>query len=118
MHAQKNELILYFHSAKKEDRTVRAYALSLDKHKLNERDLAHEPLTNTQLAGLAADLSIPVKDLLDPGVDIIHHDYSDEDLLTMMAHDHTLIRTPIAYLGDRVFFVASEYALIKEDLDI
>lgn len=116
MHAEPNELILYLNSSKKEDRAIRAYALTLNHHKLNERDLAHEQITQMQLAGIASDLNVSIHGLLDPGVDTKHHDFDEETLLSMMARDHSLIRTPIAYLDDRTFFVESEFQLIREEM--
>ena len=123
MEAQNNEILLIYNSEKSQDRKAKGYADSLKDHVLNERDVMQKTLTETQLAEIATDLHVPVQELIDENSDyylteLKDKSFSDQELTKIMVNNPDVIKTPIAYIGSRAFFVGSSYDFVKQDLEI
>ncbi|MTI20015.1 hypothetical protein E1176_03175 [Fulvivirga sp. RKSG066] len=123
MKTKENEILLFYNSNKQTDKEIKGYAESAGSHKLNDRDVSKANLTERQLAEVASDLGVAVNDLLDKHdekymSDIKGGNYSDDELLKLMKQNPSLIKTPIAYMDGKTFFVDSQYRFVKEDIDI
>ena len=117
------ELKLYYNSSKMEDREVLAYAESFRHLVVNEKDISRDLFTETQIKEIADDMNVDIIDLIDHNsslyIDQVKgHDYSDNQLLKIMRKNPSIIKTPIAKIGKRVYHIKSHYELIPEDLDI
>lgn len=122
METQPNELKLYYNSNKKRDRETKGYAESLDV-RLNDRDLSKSNLTPRQFAELAESMKLSVHDLLDQQADyyiseLKDKDFTDDEWLKLLNSNADLVKTPIALLGNKVYYVESPFNLIPEDLNI
>lgn len=123
MKAEENEILLIYNSEKQQDRKTKGYADSLKDHALNERDLLTDNLTETQIAEIAGDMNVELVDLVDKNSDLYMQEYknksfSDDELTKILARNPEMIKTPIAYMGSRAFFVESAYDLVNQDFDI
>ncbi|MEX2336335.1 MAG: ArsC/Spx/MgsR family protein [Fulvivirga sp.] len=123
MKPRDNEILLIYNSEKQQDRKTKGYADSLKNHALNERDITRNNLTETQLAEIAMDMHIEISELMDKNSELYmsqlkDKSFSDEELTKLMVKNPDLIKTPIAYMGSKVFFVGSSYDFVNEDFDI
>lgn len=123
MKAQNNEILLFYNSEKQQDRKTKGYADSLKDHVLNEKDVMNGILTKTQLAEIAKDMNVEVSDLVDKNSEyymqnLKNSSFSEDELTTLMVKHPEIIKTPIAYMGSKVFFVGSAYDFVNEDFDI
>ena len=100
---KKRELKFIYNSQKKRDREGYGLITALEKHIINELDISRNKMTETQLAELADVLKVPIPELVDSGAD--HYtdkikSLSDQDTLTMIHEDMTLLKTPIVIRED------------------
>lgn len=123
MKPKDNEILLIYNSEKQQDRKTKGYADSLKNHALNERDVLSDNLTETQLAEMANDMHVEISELIDKNSEFYMNQlkgksFSDDQLTKLMVKNPELIRTPIAYLGSKAFFVGSSYDFVNQDFDI
>lgn len=123
IHNETGELTLIYNSDKHDDKKARGYVESLQGFKIKTIDLAHESITETQLAEIADKLNCAIEDMLDPSFDdhiSVHKEglkmMDRQSLLTLMTHDRKLILTPIAIIGKRAYKFGSGYGFIKEKM--
>jgi arsenate reductase-like glutaredoxin family protein len=121
----KNELTLIFHSSKDNDKKARAFSASLPDYKVKVIDLKREELTETQVAEIAGQMHIPIKDLVDTTYEEVGKndtrakDLTDEGILTTLVENPMLLKTPIIMFSDgRCFHPPSSYDLIKEGMEV
>ncbi len=87
-----------------------AYAKSLREYVVKERDIARDPLTETQLKRVADRLGVAVSELVDRQSDAYQDKYqsssiSEDHLLIALKNEPQLLRTPIAVYPDSAEFV-------------
>jgi len=123
IHNEPTELTLIYNSEKSDDKKARGYVESLQGFKIKTIDLAHESITETQLAEIADKLNVKIEEMLDPTYDdhvSVHTEglklMDRQSLLTLMTHDRKLISTPIAIIGKLAYKFGSGYALIREKM--
>ena len=123
MKAKDNEILLIYNSEKQQDRKTKGYASSLNEYALNERDVMTDHITETQLAEIANDIGVPLSDMIDKNSEMYMEElkeksFADEELTKLMVKNPELIKTPIAYVGSKVFFVGSSYDFVKQGIEI
>ncbi|MBL3655459.1 arsenate reductase family protein [Fulvivirga sediminis] len=123
MKAEKNEILFFFNSEKQQDRKARGYADSVENHKLNEKEINQDHLTETQIAEIADDMGVSIVELVDKNSgyyldELKDKDISDTELATIMAKNPGVIKTPIAYMGKHVFFVENAYSFVQQDIEV
>ena len=118
-----NELTLILHSVKDNDKKAQAFAASLPDYKVKVIDLKRDSLTETQLAEIAGQMKVPVKELVDTtyedaGNEDTHiQEMSDEDILTALIANPRLLKTPIVVLsGGECFHLMTSYDVIRQDM--
>lgn len=121
MNIDKKELLFIYNSQKNSDRTALSYAEAIKEYKLKEFDISKDFFTELQLKEIASILKVQPKEMIDTTSDIYHDKYaksslSETDLLTVLKHEPSMMRTPIALYHDRGEFVTSPYGFIKKDL--
>jgi arsenate reductase-like glutaredoxin family protein len=123
IHNEPTELTLIYNSEKSDDKKARGYVESLQGFKIKTIDLAHETITETQLAEIADKLNVKIEEMLDPTYDdhiSVHTEglklMDRQSLLTLMTHDRKLISTPIAVIGKLAYKFGTGYALIREKM--
>ncbi len=122
MKVSKNELLLIYDSENHEDKKALGYAQSLQHHKLKEKDIRKEPLTDTQVEEIIEALGIAPEDIMDKQSEIYQKEYAHVsleryDILTAVSKNPELMRTPIAIREHTAKFVGTSYEFIKEDMD-
>lgn len=122
MKAKENEILLIYNSEKYEDRKAKGYADTMKDHALNERDIAKNNLTETQIAEIARNMNVDMSELIDKNSDTyLHHlkdkGFSESELTKLMVKNPDLIKTPIAYIGSKSFFVKSAYDFVNADFE-
>lgn len=120
---QKNEVKFLYNSSKKQDRVAYGYAMALNKHKINELDVAKTPLTSTQISQLAQTLHVPIIQLFDENAagyrdNVKGKDMDDHDLLTILKEEPDNLRTPIMVFREKAIFLESEYDTNSMDIAI
>ena len=120
---KKNEIKFLYNSGKKDDREAYAYALSLNKHKINEVDVARTELTSTQISELAQKLNIPIIELFDQNSsyyrdNIVGKDMNEQDLLTILKAEIDCLKTPIMVYEDKAVILESKYDTNNIDMAI
>lgn len=119
---KKQELKFIYNSQKKRDREGYGLITALEKHVINELDISKNKMTETQLAELADSLKVSIFELVDPGADRYTEEIkslSDNDVLTMVHQDMTLLKTPIIVREDgSAIFLLTPFDLHPIDLDI
>lgn len=123
MKAKNNEIVLIYNSEKQKDKEVLGYAESLKDHKLNDKDISKSQLTERQIAEIANDLNREVIEIVDDAsekfkTEIKGKDFADEQLLKLLAENPDLLTTPVAYMNDEAFVVASQYSFVNKGLDV
>ena len=123
MTKMKKEMKLYYNSQKKRDREVLGYAEALRHFVINDRDISKANLTETQYKELADGMNAPVMELVDKNAGLYMdemkgHDFEEEELLKLLTNNPSLVKTPIAVIGDVVYHVKSPFELIPKDLEI
>jgi arsenate reductase-like glutaredoxin family protein len=119
----KNEIKFLYNSGKKDDREAYGYALSLNKHKINELDVARTQLTSTQLSELAQKLNIPIIELFDEKSSYYRDNVSGKDidengLLTILKAEVVCLKTPIMIYENKAVFLESKYDTNTIDMAI
>jgi arsenate reductase-like glutaredoxin family protein len=120
---KKNEIKFLYNSQKKDDREAYGYAISLDKHKINELDVTKTPLTSTQLSELAIKLGVPIIELFDKKSsyyrdNIAGKDLEDADLLTVLKEEITCLKTPIMISAEKAAILESKFDTNTIDMTI
>ena len=115
------EITFIYNSNQIKEKEAYGYASSLGQHKINEWDLYKKPITNRQLADIAKKLDVNVDDLLNKNSELYQDkisgkDYDEQDLLTMMTENISIIRTPILLHTNHAKFIDSPYELNKMDM--
>ncbi|UII24768.1 hypothetical protein LVD15_15770 [Fulvivirga maritima] len=123
MKAENNEILFFFNSEKQQDRKARGYADTVENHQLNEKEINKDHLTETQIAEIADDMGVRMVDLIDKNSgyyldELKDKDISDSELATIMAKNPEVIKTPIAYMGSKAFFVEDAYSLVQQGLEM
>jgi arsenate reductase len=121
MNIDKKELLFIYNSQKTTDRTALSYAEPIKEFKLKEFDISKDFFTELQLKEIASLLKVQSKELIDTTSDVYRDKYansklSETDLLTVLKHEPSMMRTPIALYHDRGEFVTSSYDFIKKDM--
>jgi len=73
-------------------------------------DLMKEPITPRRLEELAGELNCSARDLVNEQSEKFKNEYlnsdlSEEDWLTVLAHNHDMIRLPIVVKDDKAIFI-------------
>lgn len=117
------ELTIIYHSEKADDKKARGYAEPLDKYVIKWIDLAHDNITETQLAEVSNMMNCEISDLMDitfsDGKKEVREQLKSmgkEDTLKMLVKNKLLIKTPIVVIGSRAYYYGSGYYLIKEGM--
>jgi len=123
MKPQENEILLIYNGRKTQDSKVLGYASSVQKYKVNERNIDKNPLTETQLIKVANDMGLQVLDLIDKTSDtylneIKDQSFSNEEMLKIVRQHPEILKTPIAMLNGTVFFVHSAYDFVNKGIEI
>src|SRR5688572_17686210 len=111
------QIIFIYHSEKNVDRQTLAYAKS-NHLKIREVDLAKETFTPTMLLELTNKVNLPLRDLIDKDHEDIRNkaqlgDWEDDDLLKIIERDFTVLKTPIAMLGDNILVLETPTDILK-----
>lgn len=120
---KKNEIKFLYNSTKKDDREAYGYAVSLNKHKINELDVTKTKLTPTQLAELAQKLNVSIIELFDENSsyyrdNIAGKDLEEDDLLTILKEEPGSLKTPIMISSEKAVFLGSKYDTNAIDMAI
>ncbi|HLT08463.1 MAG TPA: hypothetical protein VK014_13110 [Cyclobacteriaceae bacterium] len=120
---KQNEIKFVYNSGKKDDREAYGYAQSLNKHKINELDVARTPLTSTQISELAQKLNVPIIELFDEKSsyyrdNVAGKDMDDNDLLTILKSEVDCLKTPIMVYENKAVFLESKYDTNNIDIAI
>lgn len=110
------EYLFIYNSNKLEDKTAKAYALSIKAVSINERDIHKDHLTEQQIAEVAQLLQVEISELYDAKELASYEKLSDADLIKLLSNDPSKMKTPIILSKEKSFFVESSYELIKEQL--
>jgi arsenate reductase (glutaredoxin) len=121
MKALKNEIKLIYNSSRMEEKRAVGYAEALKDHKLLTIDVTKENITETQLAELADQLGVNVKQLVDEQSALYMDEYADKDfedaeLLRVLSQNLEMLKTPIALKDGEASFVTASYDFIKQDM--
>ena len=119
----KEEIKFIYNSKKLTDRRALGYVTALDKHVINEFDVAKNRLTETQLAQLANRLNEPIEKLIDTsheryGSEIEGKELSEQDILTVITNDYSMLNTPIIQIGEQAYVMTSSYDTNRVDMAI
>lgn len=111
------QITFIYNSKKNTDRQTLAYAKS-NPIQIREVDLAKETFTPTMLLELMDKISMPLQDLIDkdhPDIEksAKNGDFEEEDLLKIIEKDFTVLKTPIAFLGDNIVIVNTPTDILK-----
>ncbi|UII24124.1 arsenate reductase family protein [Fulvivirga ligni] len=123
MKAEEKEILFIYNSEKQEDRKAFGYADSIDGFALNDKDVNKVKITETQLAEIADDMGVAVVQLVDENSEYYMNELkgksiNDSELTTILSKNPQAIKTPIAYLGKKAFFVDSAYSFVKQGIEI
>lgn len=107
------EYILIHNSNKLEDRQAIGYFRSKKDIELNEKDIYYDMLTEKQILEVADKLDIDLSELLVSDLKG-RENFSDEELLKLMANNPDNFKTPIVISKEKSYIVDSPLNLIKE----
>ena len=121
-----NEITLIFHSDKDKDKKMRAFVETISTFKIKTLDLKRVTLTQTQLAEIANNLKVEVKDLIDETyMDTVkgetkegEQSMSPNDMLTLICNNFLLLDTPILSLGIDAYHYQSAYSIRERRFNI
>lgn len=117
MMIRKEEYLFLYNSNQIEDKVALGHALAFKEKKLNQRDIHKDHLTPKQVVDVANLLNLSAKDLLLENIRATLDQFSEDDLIRLMADDPSKMKTPIILSLDNSFIVSSSYELIKEKLE-
>ena len=123
MKAEEKEILFIYNSEKQEDRKARGYAETVDGYALNDKDVSKVKITETQIAEIADDMGVTVVQLVDENSEYYMNELKDKSiddsaLTTILSKNPEALKTPIAYLGKKAFFVDSAYSFVKQGIEI
>lgn len=116
MELKEGEYLLIYKGKIHEDKQTRGYAVAIERVKINEWDILKTPMTRLQVKEVADHLGVPVSKLYDPSDPSEPGDYSEDELLKILAHDPMQMKTPIILSKEKSFFVDSPYDMVYEKL--
>ncbi len=113
---KKNELILIYDSKKQNDKKALGYLQSLDQYVIKSWDISKEPLTETQIASIAAKLKKSPEYLIDQQSDLYkermkNSTYIQKEELKILKHNPSIIRTPIVITANGADLMKSPFEL-------
>jgi arsenate reductase-like glutaredoxin family protein len=118
---QGEQLTLIYRSDKDEDNKIRSFIESLPGYVVRVIDLVRETLSEKQLEELAYKMKTHVEDLIDPSNDdriSVHHGgqkvLNRKDMLSLMARDPKILKTPFVVIGNQASKFASAYKLFRK----
>ena len=104
MNFNKRTLILIYNFEDRGGREALAYAKSISEN-IEEYDISKTHLTARHLAEIIKRLDVPATDLVSPKSENYHKiegkDFEEMDLLSLLAEDHSLLKTPIVVMDNR-----------------
>lgn len=117
-----NEMLLIYDSQILEDRKALGYAQSLQHHKVKERDIRKEPLTETQVEEVIEALGIDAEDIINKSSNVYQNEYANvsldrSDILTAIHKNPQLMKTPIAIREHTAKILGTSYEFIQQDMD-
>ena len=100
MKATENELIFIYNSQDQNDKKALGYVQSLDQYVVKNWDISENPLTETQIAMVAAQLEKSPADLIDRHSELYKENmetgtYSQHEALKILKHNPLVMQTPI-----------------------
>lgn len=116
MNTSNREYLFIYNSNMIQDKTAKGYILSVNHVKINEKDIHKNHLTPKQIVDIANKLDVPIKELYKEKSVSAYEQYTDEDLIRVLSHDPSKMKTPIILSDEHSFIVGSSYELIKEEL--
>lgn len=118
---QGEQLTLIYRSDKDEDNKIRSFIESLPGYVVRVIDLVRETLSEKQLEELAHKMKTHIEDLVDPSSDdriSVHHGgqkvLNRKDMLSLMARDPKILKTPFVVIGNQASKFASAYKLFRK----
>lgn len=111
------EFVFIYNSNQLDDKRARGYAITIDKLKINDIDIHKDHLTPKQIAQIAETLNVNIGELYRERSRSAYEQFSDEELIKVLAQDPSKMRTPIVLSKEASFFVGSSFELIKEKLE-
>ncbi len=116
-----NEVLFIYNSNDMQERRALGYAKSLKNHKLKEKDLYKENLSETQIKEIANKIGEHPISLINKNSDLYKEEYNglnydEEDILKLIKNNPLIMKTPIAVYHDRASFVESSFEFIKMDM--
>lgn len=118
MHISQGEYLFIYNSNMIQDKTAKGYILSVNHVKINEKDIHKDHLTPKQIVEIADNLNVPIKELYKESAVSAYEQFTDDELIRVLSHDPSKMKTPIIISKDHSFIVGSSYELIKEELSI
>ena len=118
---QGEQLTLIYRSDKDEDNKIRSFIESLPGYVVRVVDLVRETLSEKQLEELAYKMKTHIEDLIDPSKEdriSVHHEgqkvLNRKDMLSLMARDPKILKTPFVVIGNQASKFASAYKLFRK----
>lgn len=118
---EKNEMLFIYNEKKFRDREALGYVESIKDFKVKEIDVYRDKITEQQYMDLASRLNVAPNELFDKLSDEFKEKYagaelSEDDVLKILKHTPSILRTPIAVYHDKAYFVQSPYDFVKTGL--
>jgi len=118
---EKDEMIFIYHEKKFRDREALGYVQSIKDYKVKEINVYKDKITEQQFMDLANRLNVQPKELFDKQSDDYKEKYtgtelSKDDVLKILKHTPSILKTPIAVYHDKAYFVQSPYDFVKTGL--
>lgn len=111
------EITIIYHSEDHLGRQILAYAHT-ENFPIHDIDLAHVKITSLQWIELTRRLKIEIKDLINTeSTDFLQKfkkssDLSDEDWLTLLIQNPTILKAPIVMKGDKIVMMSNSQDML------
>lgn len=118
---EKDEMIFIYNDKKFRDREALGYVKSIKDYKVKEIDVFREKITEQQFMDIANRLNVVPRELFDHKSEMYREKYegvelSKDDILKILKHNSSIVRTPIAVYHSLAYFVQSPYDFVKAGL--
>jgi arsenate reductase-like glutaredoxin family protein len=118
---EKNEMVLIYNENKLRDRVTLGYVKSIKDIKVKEINVYKDKITEQQFMDIARRLNVNPAELFDRQSEEYREKYADtklskDDVLKILKHNSSILRTPIAMYHDQAYFVQSPYDFVKTGL--